>query len=38
MHIVGRYVRFGWVEYSITTEKENYLPWNRFITAFLTVR
>jgi hypothetical protein len=33
IHIAGRYARFAWVEYSITTEKDSYLPWNRFITA-----
>jgi hypothetical protein len=33
IHIVGRYVALGWVEYSITTEKRDYLLWNRFITA-----
>ena len=33
MHIVGGYVRLGWVEFSITTEKRETLLWNRFITA-----
>jgi len=32
IHIVGRYVGLGWVEYSITTGKGDFLPWNRSTT------